>query len=152
MMSWDAATTRRSSRVARATVRSEAAMQVLVNSDNHIVGSESVVERVETIVDGALQRFEDRITRVEVHLNDVNSDKTGKNDKRCMMEARIGGLKPIAVTAQADTLVDAIDAAVEKLERAIEHTLGRMAETDGMGPRDSEIASVQKIEDSIRKS
>jgi ribosome-associated translation inhibitor RaiA len=127
-------------------------MQILVNSDNHIVGSESVTERVETIVAGTLQRFEDRITRVEVHLNDVNSDKSGKDDKRCMMEARIGGLKPIAVTAHAATLIDAIDAAVEKLERAIEHTLGRIADTDGTSPRESEIASVQDIEDSVRKS
>lgn len=126
-------------------------MQVLVNSDNHIVGSESVTQRVETIVEGTLQRFENRITRVEVHLNDVNSDKPGKDDKRCMMEARIGGLKPIAVTAHAATLVDAIDAAAEKLERAIEHTLGRIADTDGTGPRESEIATVQDIENSVRK-
>jgi ribosome-associated translation inhibitor RaiA len=119
-------------------------MQVLVNSDHHIVGRESLAERVETIVRGTLQRFEDRITRVEVHLNDVNSDKLGQDDKRCMMEARLGGLKPIAVTAHAAALGDAIDAAVEKLERAIDHTLGRIEASGGKSPPPEQIATLDE--------
>src|SRR5688572_30701443 len=85
--------------------RQEVAMQVLVNSDHHIVGTEELSAQVETVVRGALSHLQDRITRVEVHLNDENSHKLGENDKRCMMEARVGGLKPIAVTAQAATLM-----------------------------------------------
>jgi hypothetical protein len=102
-------------------------MQVLVNSDSHIVGNEALTQQVEGIVHGALDRFEERITRVEVHLNDENSIKTGQKDKRCMMEARLGGLKPIAVTAFAATLGEAADAAAGKLQRAIGKMLGRIA-------------------------
>lgn len=116
-------------------------MQVLVNSDHHILGSEPVTERVESIVMDAVGRFADRITRVEVHLNDVNGAKHGERDKRCMMEARVGGVAPIAVHHQAPTLREAIDGAAEKLERALEHALGRLAETDGPRPREDEIAS-----------
>jgi ribosome-associated translation inhibitor RaiA len=125
-------------------------MQVLVNSDHHIVGTEELSARVETVVRGALSHLQDRITRVEVHLNDENSHKLGENDKRCMMEARVGGLKPIAVTAQAATLMEAIDAAADKLLRALEHTLGRLEDVPGRGPSDEEIASgetLQKLEE-----
>jgi ribosome-associated translation inhibitor RaiA len=116
-------------------------MQVLVNSDHHIHGSEPVTARVESIVADAVDRFADRITRVEVHLNDVNGDKRGDRDKRCMMEARIGGMAPVAVNHRAPTLREAIDGAADKLERALEHAMGRRAELDGPSPRDSEIAS-----------
>jgi ribosome-associated translation inhibitor RaiA len=101
-------------------------MQVLVNSDHHITGSPSVSERVESIVMASVERFADRITRVEVHLNDVNGPKHGERDKRCMMEARAAGLEPIAVTNEAPTLLEAIEGAGDKLERALEHTFGRL--------------------------
>jgi ribosome-associated translation inhibitor RaiA len=126
-------------------------MQVLVNSDHHIKGSESVTERVESIVTAAIDRFADRITRVEVHLNDVNGAKRGENDKRCMMEARPGGLSPIAVTDQAPTLLEAIEGAADKLEHALEHTLGRAQDTPGRAPRESEIADTDLLEDLERE-
>jgi acyl-CoA synthetase (AMP-forming)/AMP-acid ligase II len=85
-------------------------MHVLVNPDHHITGDEWVTARVEGIVGNAVDRFADRITRVEVHLNDVNGPKHGLREKRCMMEARVGGVKPIAVKHQAPTLLEAIDA------------------------------------------
>jgi len=116
-------------------------MQVLVNSDHNIHGSEPVAARVESIVTDAVDRFADRITRVEVHLSDENADKHGDNDKRCVMEARIAGMAPVVVHHQASTVRDAIDGAAAKLERALEHALGRRAELDGPSPREDEIAS-----------
>jgi ribosome-associated translation inhibitor RaiA len=65
-----------------------------------------------------------------VHLNDLNSNsKGGGNDKRCLMEARLAGLGPVDVNHEADVLDIAIDGAMEKLERAIEHKLGRIEMT-----------------------
>jgi ribosome-associated translation inhibitor RaiA len=101
-------------------------MQILVNSNHTVSGSESVTARVEAMVSGSVDRFADRITRIEVHLHDENADKGGERDKRCMIEARLGGLKPIAVTNTAPTLAEAIEGAAEKLERALEHTLGKL--------------------------
>jgi len=69
---------------------------------------------------------------VEVHLSDVNSDKGGQNDKRCMMEARLEGRQPTAVTHQATTLDQAIDGATDKLKRSIERTLDRESTLKGL--------------------
>jgi ribosome-associated translation inhibitor RaiA len=101
-------------------------MQVLVNSDHHIKSSESVAERVTSILMASVDRFADRLTRVEVHLNDVNGPKHGERDKRVTMEARVAGRPPVAVTDEASSLLDAIGGASKKLERALEHTLGRL--------------------------
>jgi ribosome-associated translation inhibitor RaiA len=103
-------------------------MQIQINSDHHIVGSPELAGRIQALVRDTLDRYSDRITRVEVHLNDLNGVKGG-NDKRCLMEARLAGLGPVDVNHEADNLQVAIDAALEKLERAIEHKLGKVAMT-----------------------
>jgi ribosome-associated translation inhibitor RaiA len=101
-------------------------MQVHINTDSNIENNEKLTQQVEAAVVGALDWFSDRITRVEVHLSDENSHKFGSNDKRCLMEARLGGLQPIAASHQAATLQQAIDGAAEKLKRAIDRVLGRL--------------------------
>ncbi|MEZ5741797.1 MAG: HPF/RaiA family ribosome-associated protein [Burkholderiaceae bacterium] len=73
-------------------------MQILLNTDRNISNSPRLKDYVEAQVNDALGRFADRLTRIEVHLNDANSDKPGPNDKRCMMEARIRNHQPLSVT------------------------------------------------------
>jgi hypothetical protein len=43
-----------------------------------------------------------------------------------VLEARVAGLQPIAVSHQASTVELALTGAADKLERSIEHTLGRL--------------------------
>ncbi len=38
------------------------------------------------------------------------------NDKRCMLEARIEGMQPIAVTAHGDIIQEALKGALSKLK------------------------------------
>ena len=104
-------------------------MQIQINSDHHIAASPDTAGRVQSLVRDALERYSDRITRVEVHLNDLNGIKGGGNDKRCLMEARVAGFGPIDASHQAPDLMLAVDGAMEKLERAIEHKLGRVEMT-----------------------
>lgn len=101
-------------------------MQIQVNTDSSIEGREKLADHVQSVVETLLSRFSSRITRVEVHLSDENRRKGGPDDKRCMMEARIGGSQPTAVTHQAATLEQAVEGAAEKLKRSIESTLGRL--------------------------
>ena len=101
-------------------------MQIQVNTDHTIEGHEALADRIRGVVENALSRMSDHITRVEVHLTDERGPKSGKNDKRCMMEVRLEGRQPIAVTDEAGTVHLAVDGAAEKLARLIEHTLGKL--------------------------
>jgi ribosome-associated translation inhibitor RaiA len=101
-------------------------MYIQINTDHNIEGHQALNTQVSGVVESALSRFSDHITRVEVHLSDVNSNKKGgDDDMRCMMEARIKGRQPIAVTHQAATVDQAVDGAADKLVSLIESILGR---------------------------
>jgi ribosome-associated translation inhibitor RaiA len=78
------------------------------------------------VVESVLSRFSDRITRIEVHLSDQNGDKSGQDDKRCMLEARLEGRPPTVVTHQAASLDESVDGAADKLKRSLESTLERL--------------------------
>ncbi len=101
-------------------------MQIQVNTDHHISGHEALATSVRATVESALSRFSDHITRVEVHVSDDNGDKRGQKDKRCVMEARLKGRQPVAVTYQAAAVDEAVDGAVGELTRLIDKTLGRL--------------------------
>jgi ribosome-associated translation inhibitor RaiA len=101
-------------------------LQVQINTDHTIESDEALAAWVIGLVESALVRSSDRITRVEVHLSDENGHKSGQNDKRCLMEARLEGRHPIAVTEHAATLDRAVSGAAEKLVRMIESAAGRM--------------------------
>ncbi len=60
-----------------------------------------------------------------MHLNDENSHKKGQNDKRCMLEARMEGRQPVAVTNNADTNEQAVKGALDKLTASLETIIGR---------------------------
>ncbi|MGI8967338.1 MAG: hypothetical protein ACR2H1_14820, partial [Limisphaerales bacterium] len=76
-------------------------MKIQINTDNNIEGSDELTQQTQAVVESALERFAQQITRVEVHLSDENSHKGGI-DKRCVMEARLEGMQPVAVTDQAE--------------------------------------------------
>lgn len=104
-------------------------MQIQVNTDHNIVGDEKQAALVESTVRDALERFAEQITRVEVHLSDENSaGKTGPADIRCLMEARLAGRQPTAVSDQAPTIDQAVAGAAEKMKRSLESTLGRVGQ------------------------
>lgn len=121
-------------------------MQIQINTDHNVQGHESPAASVQATVESALTRFSGHITRVEVHLGDENGDKHGRADKRCMMEARLEGHQPIAVTHHAATIGQAIDGAAAKMVRRLEHTLGRLHSHRGNGatpiPVDQDVAAL----------
>ena len=102
-------------------------MLIQVNTGHNIEGKEPLADWVRGVVESALVGVSEHITRIEIHLTDQNSDKKdGVNDKQCVMEARIEGRQPIAVTEQAATVHDAVVTAADKLGRLIAHTLERV--------------------------
>ncbi len=101
-------------------------MQIQVHSDNHIEGSARLIDWVSATISNHLERFEDDLTRIVVHLHDDNAGKAGADDKRCQIEARPKGHQPISVTHKAESLDFAVDGAIEKLQHALEHLFGKL--------------------------
>ncbi len=106
-------------------------MQIQVNTDENVQGSEELSARVSTEIHSRLDRFSQHITRIEVHLSDEDADKSGGSDKRCLIEARLEGRQPQAASDQADTLEGAYSGAAKKLQRALETTLGKLNHVKG---------------------
>jgi len=113
-------------------------MQVILNTDHPAGDFDSLSTHVTAVVDEALVHHHTHITRVEVHLGDENGAKTSPGDKRCMMEARVDGRPPIAVTNHADTIEAAVHGAARSLAKAIESVLGRAASARGSRERGSD--------------
>jgi len=101
-------------------------MQILIETDHNLNGGESLGDSVRATIEDALSRFSAHITKVEVHLGDENAAKRGEADKRCMIEARLEGYRPIAVTHHAATVAEALDGAAERMVHRLDHTLGRL--------------------------
>ena len=106
-------------------------MHVHLNKDSHVHVDEDIVRRLEAELESALERFGDRITRVEIHLGDENAAKSGDDDKRCVLEARVAGLSAVAVTHYAGSVKEAFDGAVDRLENLLDSRLGRATDHKG---------------------
>lgn len=100
-------------------------MQVQLNSDKNIVGSPGLQEHVQNLLEQELKHLAKEITRVEVHLNDENSAKSGADDKRCLLEARVARMQPISTEHRAETIDLAINGAAQQLVRAVKNALGK---------------------------
>jgi ribosome-associated translation inhibitor RaiA len=134
-------------------------MQIQVNTDSHIKGSAKLTHEVKAVVERALRRFGDRITRVHVHLSDQNSgDKYGDDDKRCVIEARLARLRPITASHRSASLEQAVDGAADTLQEALtrivtrKHTLFKrraraqaaLAAGDSLFERDATVVDYQE--------
>jgi ribosomal subunit interface protein len=120
-------------------------MQIQINTDANIDGNESLRQHVTAVLESTLERFGNRVTRVEVHLSDESSAaKSRNNDKRCLMEVRLAGLKPIAVTHETDTVHQAVDGAAEKLEKILDRTIGKLADARRVKPEIAEPAEPEE--------
>lgn len=102
-------------------------MLIQVRTGRQTGGSADLQTYVQQLVENKFRRYGERITRVEVHLNDENSaQKAGGNDKRCQMEVRLAGLQPLSVSHYADSHDMALDGAVSKMHSLIDTTLGKL--------------------------
>ncbi|MDG9930299.1 MULTISPECIES: HPF/RaiA family ribosome-associated protein [unclassified Pseudomonas] len=100
-------------------------MQVQVHT-NQIEGSARLQEWVSAEMADRLEHFDEMLTRVVVHISDENAQKSGSDDKRCQIEARLKGHQPLSVSHKADAVGAAIDGAAEKMRHALEHLAGRL--------------------------
>lgn len=105
-------------------------MQIQVTTDNHINNGDHLTRDVTEAIEGSLARFDGQITRAEVHLSDTNGPKGGV-DKRCVIEVRLAGRQPLAATHEAETIMDSVRGAAEKLERNLAKISDRQSSHKG---------------------
>jgi hypothetical protein len=103
-------------------------MQIQVNSGNGIAVDQELISAAEDLARRTLGRFDARLTRLEIHVNDLNSHKSGPQDMRCQVEARPAGMDPVSASHDADTLEIAMRGAMQKMERLLDSAFGRLAE------------------------
>lgn len=101
-------------------------MNIQFNTDSNISGDEKLEAYINATISDELTFFRDHITRIEVHLSDVNGDKNGQYDKRCLLEARIEKREPIAVSSHANTIEESVSEAIDKLKSSLETIIGRL--------------------------
>lgn len=100
-------------------------MQININTDNHITNSEKFSEELRAKTEHDLNKFKTHITRVEVFFQDENGSKGGIDDKKCSIEVRLEGLKPLAASSHGATLREAHSSASHKVQRLVKDILAK---------------------------
>jgi hypothetical protein len=104
----------------------EVRVEIHINTGNGMENRAALERWADQEIRQSLSRFEQDIRRVEVHLSDVNSDKGGAGDKRCLIEAHLPQHPPVAVSDQAPSLEEAFRGAEAKALRALDSVLGKV--------------------------
>ncbi len=129
-------------------------MKIQINTDAHSVGTQARAAHLNAEVKQALAQWNSKITRVEIHLSDENGSKNGQLDQRCMLEARIEGRQPVAVSDHAATMEQAVQGATQKLVRMMSGILGRLhehrQESSGRTSSDTRQEEVPETDSGIR--
>lgn len=94
-------------------------MTIQINSDKNIEITEELAAYFKAESSKSLRRFEEHLTRLEIHFRDENAAKGGADDKRCLIEARMEGHQPFAATCHEDTIQKAFQGATDKIKHAL---------------------------------
>lgn len=103
-------------------------MLVQIHTDKNIEGGSRFSEFFTNEIKNELARFDEIVTRIEVHVTDENASKSSPNDKKVVIEARVEKKQPIAVTAHGDTVEKAFFEALEKVTRVLDTAVEKIKE------------------------
>jgi hypothetical protein len=94
-------------------------MKIQINSNSSVLLNAGSKRFLRDTVSTVLNRFEPKLTRVEVHLTDVDNTKEGRADKRCLLEVRPAGAPPRTASARAHDVASAVGQAARKMRRSL---------------------------------
>jgi len=103
-------------------------MQIQINAP-HTQSPDQFFDLMQHETSETLAQHEGKLTRIEIHLKDLNAHKGGL-DKRCVMEARPRGLQPVVAEHDAEREQDAFRGALDKLNRVLQHRFGKLEQRD----------------------
>lgn len=105
-------------------------MKIEISADSRSGGSATDTAEYKEVVESGLARFQDRLTRVEIHLADLNGHRRGV-DRRCLIEARPASMQPVSVEHVAESDAEAIRGAVDKMQRRLSTLFDRRDDRRG---------------------
>ena len=101
-------------------------MRIELKTDSDIEGHDELARYVETVVTAALEHDQAKVASVDVQISGVRGATAGAaDDIRCLVEARLEVLHPLAVAHQASTIHETVRGAAAKLKHAVNLALGR---------------------------
>lgn len=100
-------------------------MEFMLNSGSGVDGNEGLAATAEEKTRHRLARFADRLTRVELYVNDRDGTNNGPDGIEVSLEARPAGDRPVAVSARAQTVDQAIDGALHKIVASLDSSFGK---------------------------
>ncbi len=103
-------------------------MKFQLNTDSNIKGDDRLAEVGENTVVAALGHLKHRLSRIEVHLADVNAAKGGDDDILCTIEARPEGMQPQTVTHADANVEAALRGAARKIRNLLDSEFGKLAQ------------------------
>lgn len=98
-------------------------MLIQINTDRNIENSAALIAHLSEIIKEEISRYDEHITRVDVHLSDENGSKNTGDDKKCVLETKIKSGNPLVVTVVEATVHQAVKAAAEKVGLLLEKSL-----------------------------
>lgn len=102
-------------------------MQFQLNTDSNIRGDDRLAEVAENMITSALKHLTSRLSRIEVHLADINGAKGGPDDIRCTIEARPEGMQPQTVTHTDANVEAALRGGAKKIKALLDSEFGRLS-------------------------
>jgi len=90
-------------------------MTIQLNTDKNVSGHNAFGIKLDSLLSEELSRLIECITSFKAQLSDESSFKDGVNDKKYLLEARVEGRQPIAITGLGSTYDLAINTAIDKL-------------------------------------
>jgi hypothetical protein len=101
-------------------------MQFQLNTDASIRGDERLAEIAREILTSSLRHLTNRLSRVEVHLTDVNGAKGGADDIRCTIEARPEGMQPQTITHNDADVEAALRGGAKRIRALLDSEFGKL--------------------------
>lgn len=101
-------------------------MTIQLNTDKNLTIHKAYENQINEVINQNLSRFDELITRLEVHFTDENGSKDGLEDKRCLLEARVTGKEPVAVSHFDKNYDLALIGALTKLKSKLETISGKL--------------------------
>lgn len=102
-------------------------MHVQINAAEGIEVSDAFAQHIHHSLETVEKRFGDRLTRVEIHIKDINGPKGGP-DKHTTLEARPRGLEPVIAESTVDDAYEGVRMAAKRLEKVLDKRLGKLDE------------------------